>query len=122
MQVRNVLSALADLLAGMEVLMKFAPGTSKRLRSNVSKIDEYMAALVLEQQQNQIFHTTPLAAQTQVQLSASSEETSNAIFPAGSIPEIIPSLQEYFNGDPMNNYVLDLGLGQLLGNLAYNFG
>ncbi|OBT55252.1 hypothetical protein VE04_04671 [Pseudogymnoascus sp. 24MN13] len=49
LQARTVLLSMADLLASLEIGMTRTSGATQRLRSQVTRIDEYMAA---QQQQN----------------------------------------------------------------------
>ena len=56
LQVRNVLSALADLLAGLELALSLTSDISIKLKAHVSKIDGYMASAALEAQREQVYH------------------------------------------------------------------
>lgn len=56
LQVRNVLSAMADLLAGLEHALHFTHDISTKLKSHVSRIDEYMSKAATEAERSQVYH------------------------------------------------------------------
>ncbi|EIW72836.1 hypothetical protein TREMEDRAFT_26656 [Tremella mesenterica DSM 1558] len=58
LQVRNVLLAMADLLTTLESSLSQAAGLAQKLKSHVSRIDQYMTTAAFQHsQQSQVYHS-----------------------------------------------------------------
>jgi hypothetical protein len=57
MQVRNVLTAMIDLLSGLERSLSLVSDVSIKLRGHVAQIETYMEQATRTAQQGQVFHS-----------------------------------------------------------------
>jgi len=88
MQVRNVLTAMIDLLSGLERSLSLSSDVSVKLRGHVEQIESYMTQATQAAQRDQVFHSVlPLHTQ-------STASTSTVPLPVVTQAELQPANQE----------------------------
>jgi len=92
-QVRNVLTAMIDLLSGLERSLSLASDVSVKLRGHVAQIEAYMEQATRTAQQGQVFHSvipqytrssTTAVTASDIHASSSAEIPTMTTMPSGA--------------------------------------
>lgn len=79
MQVRNVLTAMIDLLSGLERTLSLASDVSVKLRGHVALIETYMDQAASTAQQNHVYHRVVPRFSTYANTIPSTEVTASCL-------------------------------------------